>query len=173
MLHPGPSYNVLHILRSHRLLADRDATAGGSVQRTGTSASVYIYIYIIILNIYRRKRSCALKHTHYVGKKKIREGMPSPRTIDRHPYTLPAQHTYVGDAICNLLEEVTCIYIYTPDFFDITVRNLLQGRFLNQASVKPGAAAAAGEKEKDLIHNSRVVNSGGEFYPFVVETFGH
>ena len=36
----------------------------------------------------------------------------------------------------------------TPTFFDITVRNSLQGRFLNQASVKPGAAATAGEEEK-------------------------
>ena len=27
-----------------------------------------LYTYFIILNIYRRKRSCALKHTHYVGK---------------------------------------------------------------------------------------------------------
>ena len=39
--------------------------------------------------------------------------------------------------------------------------------------MKPGAAAAAGEEEKDLIHNSRVVNSGDEFYPLVVEIFGH
>ena len=53
------------------------------------------------------------------------------------------------------------------------MRNLLQGRFLNQASVKPGAVAVAGEEEKDLSHNSRVINSGGEFYPLVVEIFGY
>ena len=37
---------------------------------THESQLIYIYIYriYIILNIYRRKRSCALKHTHYVGK---------------------------------------------------------------------------------------------------------
>ena len=62
---------------------------------------------------------------------------------------------------------------YTIRISDITVRNSLQGRFLNQASVKPGAAAVAGEEEKDMIHNSRVVNSGGEFYPLVAETFGY
>ena len=61
---------------------------------------------------------------------------------------------------------------YTIRISDVTIRNSLQGRFLNQASVKPGAAAVAGE-EKDMIHNSRVVNSGGEFYPLVAETFGY
>ena len=43
------------------------------MRNKSSSSSSYVYIYIfyiyfIILNIYRRKRSCALKHTYYVGK---------------------------------------------------------------------------------------------------------
>ena len=42
-----------------------------------------------------------------------------------------------------------------------------------QGSHKPGAAAEAGEIEKDEKHDRVVTQAGGHFYPLTVETLGH
>ena len=59
-----------------------------------------------------------------------------------------------------------------PTYFDISVRNTLQPGNLNHASVNAGAAAVAGEIEKDRKHTDNVEHGGGCFYPLVVETLG-
>ena len=50
---------------------------------------MYVYIYIY-LNIYRRKHSCALKHTHYVGKSQ-KESLQECNC--KQPCTNPALYT--------------------------------------------------------------------------------
>ena len=59
-----------------------------------------------------------------------------------------------------------------PTYFDLTVRNSLQPSYLVQAGTCPGAAAAAGEIEKDQRHDAMVSNTGGIFHPLVVESLG-
>ena len=59
-----------------------------------------------------------------------------------------------------------------PTYFDVSVRNTLQPGNLNRASVNAGAAAVAGEIEKDQKHTAKVERSGGRFYPLVVKTLG-
>ena len=58
----------------------------------------------------------------------------------------------------------TYICIYHPDFtngkpafFDITVRNSLQPRYIVAAATSAGAAALAGEMEKDAYHDDIIV----------------
>ena len=59
-----------------------------------------------------------------------------------------------------------------PAYFDITVRNSLLPQFITVAATCPGAAADAGEKEKDKKHNDDVTHAGALFYPLVVESLG-
>ena len=54
----------------------------------------------------------------------------------------------------------------------MTVQNSLQPSYLVQAATCPGAAAAAGEIEKDQWHDAMVSNTGGIFHPLVVESLG-
>ena len=60
-----------------------------------------------------------------------------------------------------------------PAFFDVSVRNSLQPSYVSKAAIKPGAAAEAGEIEKDEKHERAVTQAGGHFYPLIVETLGH
>ena len=50
-------------------------------------------------------------------------------------------------------------------YFEMTVRNFLQPSYLLQAATCQGAAAAAGEIEKDQRHDAMVSNTGGIFNP--------
>ena len=59
-----------------------------------------------------------------------------------------------------------------PAYFDITVRNSLLPQFITVAATCPGAAADAGEREKDKKHNDDVTHAGALFYPLVVESLG-
>ena len=59
-----------------------------------------------------------------------------------------------------------------PTYFNISVRKTLQPGNLNCASVNAGAAAVAGEIEKDQKHADNVERAGGCFYPLVMETLG-
>ena len=74
-----------------------------------------IYIYIIIILIYRRKRSCALKHTHYVGKSQ-KESLQECNC--KQPCTNLALYTQsLTDSCCIRLlkackSDVVYIYIY-------------------------------------------------------------
>ena len=69
--------------------------------------------------------------------------------------------------------------VFHPDFlqgkaayFDISVRNSFTTCFINNCSTKAGAAAEAGEVQKDLHYDSDVTNAGASFYPMIVETYG-
>ena len=55
-----------------------------------------------------------------------------------------------------------------PAFFDITVRNCLQPRYVVSSATSAGTAALAGEAEKDERHEEDVVSSGGLFFPLAV-----
>ena len=68
--------------------------------------------------------------------------------------------------------------VFHPDFlqrkaayFDISVRNSFTNHFINNCT-KAGAAAEAGEVQKDLHYDSDVTNAGASFYPMIVETYG-
>ena len=58
-----------------------------------------------------------------------------------------------------------------PAFFDVSVRNSFQPKFIQQSAITGGAAARAGEEEKDLRHEQDVVvpfSLGcGELWPLV------
>ena len=43
---------------------------------------------------------------------------------------------------------------------------------ISSAASQPGAAAEAGERDKDGKHNDDVTNAGSMFYPLVLETLG-
>ena len=71
--------------------------------------------------------------------------------------------------------------IYHPDFqqgkpayFDESVRNSLQPRFINDTAYQGGVAATAGEIEEDERHQDWVESNGCLFYPLqlVVESLG-
>ena len=69
--------------------------------------------------------------------------------------------------------------VFHPDFlqgkaafFDISVRNSFTNHFINSCSTKAGAAAEAGEVQKDLRYDSDVTSAGASFYPMIVETYG-
>ena len=59
-----------------------------------------------------------------------------------------------------------------PGYFDVSVRNTLQPAFLIRGALRAGVAADAGLQAKDAHHLEAVEQSGGDFYPLVVETFG-
>ena len=59
-----------------------------------------------------------------------------------------------------------------PAYFDLTVRNSLQPTYIIKAAACPGAAAEAGEIEKDEQHELTVSSTGSVFYPLVVESLG-
>ena len=59
-----------------------------------------------------------------------------------------------------------------PAYFDVTVRNSLLPQFVSLAATNPGAAAEAGEKEKDSKHDDEVTRVGAVFYPLVIESLG-
>jgi len=59
-----------------------------------------------------------------------------------------------------------------PAFFDISVRSTTQPSYISSASTCAGVAAAAGELAKDLRHQVAVEETGCDFIPLVVETFG-
>ena len=68
--------------------------------------------------------------------------------------------------------------VYHPDFllgrpayFDITIRNSFQPSYVVHSAHCAGAAAAAGEIEKDDRHMANVEVAGGLFYPLVVESY--
>ena len=43
---------------------------------------------------------------------------------------------------------------------------------MTKAAVRAGAAAEAGEEQKDIHHENKVFAASGLFYPLVVETLG-
>ena len=63
-----------------------------------------------------------------------------------------------GVCVCVCVRVCVCVCV-----------NSLQPCYLTQASVKVGAAATAGEEEKDPTHDADVTQCGGHFYPLVVE----
>ena len=69
--------------------------------------------------------------------------------------------------------------VFHPDFslgkaayFDISVRNSFTPSHLINAAIKAGAAAEAGEVDKDERHLANVSSYGCLFYPLVVESYG-
>ena len=60
----------------------------------------------------------------------------------------------------------------SPTYFDISIRNSFQTQYITKAAQYAGAAAEAGENEKDRRHEAFVTATGGIFHPLVVETFG-
>ena len=60
-----------------------------------------------------------------------------------------------------------------PAFFDITVRNFLQSGYIVAAATSAGAAALAGEMEKDAYYDDIVAAAGGKFFPLALETVGY
>ena len=60
-----------------------------------------------------------------------------------------------------------------PAFFDITVRNPLQPSYIVAAATSAGAAALAGEMEKDAYRDDVVTAAAGEFFPLALETLGY
>ena len=45
----------------------------------------------------------------------------------------------------------------------------MQPSYVSKAAIKPGAAAEAGEIEKNEKHNKVVTQAGGHFYPLIVK----
>ena len=69
--------------------------------------------------------------------------------------------------------------IYQPDFslgkpayFNVSVRNSFTPTHLINADIRPGAAAEAGESEKDERYDDTVSSNGCLFFPVIVEYFG-
>ena len=69
--------------------------------------------------------------------------------------------------------------VYHPNFlfghsayFDLTIRNTVQLKFVTNSANSAGSAAAAGELEKDLKYEEAVADSGALFFPLAVETHG-
>ena len=60
----------------------------------------------------------------------------------------------------------------SPAFFDVTVRNTVQAKYVCEAAEMAGAAAMAGEIEKNYKHKDSVLKCGGQFFPLAVEFFG-
>ena len=80
---------------------------------------------------------------------------------------------------CNSTNEAGPGDIFHPDFerglptyFDLTVRNSLQPSYLVKRTSRPGAAAEAGEIEKDQRHDCMVSQTGSVFHPLMLETLG-
>ena len=80
---------------------------------------------------------------------------------------------------CDSTSEARPGDIFHPDFeqglptyFDLTVRNSLQPAYLIKTATCAGAAAEAGELEKDQRHDSLVSSTGSIIYPIVVESLG-
>ena len=48
----------------------------------------------------------------------------------------------------------------------------MQPSYIVPSSTLAGAAAFAGEEEKDAHHQANVDAAGGSFYPLIVETLG-
>ena len=68
--------------------------------------------------------------------------------------------------------------IFHPDyvavkhaFFDVTVRNTVQAKYVCEAAEMAEAAARTRELEKDYKHEQSVLKSGGLFYPLALESF--
>ena len=59
-----------------------------------------------------------------------------------------------------------------PAYFDITIRNSLQSSYIRLSAREAGAAALAGESEKDDRHQEAVERTGCMFFPLAVETLG-
>ena len=58
-----------------------------------------------------------------------------------------------------------------PAFFDVSVRNSMQPSYVSKAAIKPGAAAEAGEIEKDEKHDRVVTQAGWSFLPAHCKNF--
>ena len=59
-----------------------------------------------------------------------------------------------------------------PAYFDLTIRNTVQLKFVANSANSAGSAAAAGELEKGLKYEEAVADSGALFFPLAVETYG-
>ena len=59
-----------------------------------------------------------------------------------------------------------------PGYFDVSVRNPLLPSYVNEAALRSGVAAEAGERDKDSRHEDLVTTSGGLFYQLVLECLG-
>ena len=59
-----------------------------------------------------------------------------------------------------------------PGYFDVSIRITMQPAYVAKSAISAGAAAMAGEEEKDHRHDSKVNAAGGYFYPIIVESFG-
>ena len=57
-------------------------------------------------------------------------------------------------------------------FFDVTVCNTVQAKYVCQAAERAEAAARAGEMEKSYKHEQSVLKCEGLFYPLALESFG-
>ena len=57
-------------------------------------------------------------------------------------------------------------------YFYIFVRNVFTPSHLIDVAIKAGAAAEAGEVDKDKRHHTNVSSDGCLFYPLVLESYG-
>ena len=57
-------------------------------------------------------------------------------------------------------------------YFEITTQNSLQSSYISISAQEAGAAALAGESEKDEKHQEAVETTSCMFFPLAVETFG-
>ena len=77
-----------------------------------------------------------------------------------------------------LLSIVLGMHVYHPNFtngkpayFDVSIWNTMQPSYIIQSSNFAGAAAFAGEEEKNAHRQTDVKAADGCFYPLIVETF--
>ena len=76
--------------------------------------------------------------------------------------------------------KILCMYVYIyPDFqqgcpvyFDITIQNSLLSSYISMSARETGAAALAGQSEKDNRHWEAVERTGCMFFPLAIETLG-
>ena len=68
--------------------------------------------------------------------------------------------------------EISSTPTSTMAYFDSSAHHTLQPGNLNRASMNAGAAAVAGEMEKDQKHAANVELVGGRFHPLMMESLG-
>ena len=59
-----------------------------------------------------------------------------------------------------------------PVYFDVTVCNSFQQRFVSHSASNAAFAALEGEISKCMKYDTQVFSSGALFFPFAVESFG-
>ena len=89
-----------------------------------------------------------------------------------HPGVLKEQRASCEDQSCPgdvYHPDFQCV---RPAFFDLSVRSTTQLSFISFASTCAEIAAAVGELAKEIRHQDAVEETGCDFIPLMVETFG-